>query len=79
MKPLRGRTALAASCLGIAISWLVVLPWLSALPGQRERIDWLREQRIDPSAMYYTEVEAMEPVLERLNARHTGRKVAADP
>lgn len=77
MKPRRGQFALVAWCAAIALGWLVVLPWLSAIPSQRANIEWLREQRIDPSARYYTEVEAMEPILERLNNELTGRTVAA--
>jgi hypothetical protein len=57
----------------VALGWLVVLPWLSSLPSQKANIEWLREQRIDPSARYSTEVEAMQPILERLNAELTGR------
>ena len=73
----RGRIALAACSAAVAVGWLVILPWLSSLPGQKAYIEWLRENRIDPSARYYTEVEAMEPILERLNAELTGRTVAA--
>ena len=73
----RGRIALAVWSTAIAAVWLVVLPWLSSLPTQSAYIDWLREKRIDPSARYYTEVEAMEPILERLNSELTGRSVAA--
>ncbi len=72
----QGRRKLAGWTAGIAFVWLVALPWLSALPGPRANIEWLRAQRIDPSARYYTEVEAMEPILERLNAELTGRSDA---
>lgn len=77
MSSSRGRISLAAWSAAIAVGWIVVLPWLSALPGQKANIDWLKEQKIDPSARYYTEVEAMEPILERLNAELTGRTVTA--
>jgi hypothetical protein len=73
----RGHIALAAWSAAIAALWLVVLPWLSSLPGPSAYIDWLREKRIDPSARYYTEVEAMEPILERLNSELMGLGVAA--
>jgi hypothetical protein len=73
----RGRLSLAICSMLIAACWLVILPRLSALPSQKQKIDWLREQRIDPSARYYTEVEAMEPILKRLNAELTGRAPAA--
>jgi hypothetical protein len=45
------------------------------------QLQWLDEQRIDPSAMYYTELEAMKPILARLNEREraASRVVAAGP
>ncbi|MBS0262582.1 MAG: hypothetical protein JSS02_11575 [Planctomycetes bacterium] len=58
-----------------AIVWLAGLPWLASYPPLAARLDWLADQRVDPSAMYYTEVEALEPVLQRLNAR--GRRANA--
>ncbi|QDT56442.1 hypothetical protein Pan44_44960 [Caulifigura coniformis] len=67
LKQSRGGLALLTSGLAIGLVWLVVLPWLSSLPSQSAYIDWLRAKRIDPSARYYTEVEAMEPILQRLN------------
>ena len=69
----RGRLALAVWTMVILVGWMVVLPRISALPAPKARIDWLREQRIDASARYYTEVEAMEPILQRLNSELTGR------
>lgn len=48
-------------------TWLVVLPWMSQRPSSREYRRWLESRRIDPSAMYYTELESLGPVLERLN------------
>ena len=49
--------------------WFAFLPWLAGQPEMRKQLDWLDERRIDPSAMYYTELEAMKPILERLNRR----------
>jgi len=75
MTAVRGWIALAGWSASLAVGWLVILPWLSALPSQSEYIERLREKRINASARYYTEVEAMEPILERLNAELTGRNV----
>jgi hypothetical protein len=61
----------------VAAIWLLGLPWLSKFPPMAARLDWLDEQRVDPSAMYYTEVEALKPVLERLN--NQGRRVSQSP
>jgi hypothetical protein len=47
----------------IAIVWTVVLPWFGARQSMRAQIDFLKGQGIDPSALYYTDLEAM-PRLE---------------
>jgi hypothetical protein len=63
----RWRLALALGM--IAILWLVVLPWLADRPRVRARLEWLDSRRIDPSARYYTDLEAMKPILQRLEGR----------
>ena len=50
---------LALLSLVVAVIWLVVLPRLQALPAMQSRIDQLERQGIDPSAMFYTELEMM--------------------
>ncbi len=72
--PLSGGARLGVCAMALAAVWLGVLPALSAVPSQKGWINWLKEKKVDPSALYYTEVEALEPVLERLNAELTGRK-----
>lgn len=54
----------------VAATWLGLLPWIAALPGESRRWQLLEDVGIDPSAMYYTELEAMRPILETLNQRH---------
>ncbi|MEZ6106141.1 MAG: hypothetical protein R3B96_08535 [Pirellulaceae bacterium] len=39
-----------------------------ATPPQRHYESWLDDHRIDPSAMFYTEVEMFEPILKRREA-----------
>lgn len=51
----------------IGVVWLVVLPWLAAQPAMKRHRQWLDDRGIDPGAMYYTELDAMEPILDRLN------------
>ncbi len=63
------RWRLAASIAVIAIVWLLVLPWIADRPTVSDRIEWLDEKGIDPSAMYYTELEAMEPIIRKLEQR----------
>ena len=64
---------LAVWTSAIAVVWLVVLPWLARQPAIDARIRRLDAQGIDPSAMYYTELESMRPILEELNRRHRRR------
>jgi len=52
----------------VAGGWLIVLPWWASQPVERASWQSLEQSRIDPSAMYYTELEAMEPILQKLNA-----------
>ncbi|MFK8112480.1 MAG: hypothetical protein AB8B91_09765 [Rubripirellula sp.] len=67
---LQGRRAgalkLAACVLAICFVWGAVLPRLSSLDRMRSYCEWLDQEGIDPSAMYYTELEMMEPILQRL-------------
>jgi hypothetical protein len=64
-----GARRLLSSIIAVAAVWLVVLPWLAGTRPVAARLQWLDEQGIDPSAMYYTELEAMKPILQRLNER----------
>lgn len=59
----------AAWTLSIAAVWLIVLPWLAIQPSIDSHVQWLEKQGVDPSAMYYTELEAMKPILQRFNDR----------
>ena len=70
--PRRGRSGvrrLAFSVFLLALVWTVALPWLASRPPIDSHVRWLNERGIDPSAMYYTELEAMKPILKRLNER----------
>jgi hypothetical protein len=48
-------------------TWLVALPWIARQPAELESWRQLQGSKIDPSAMYYSELKAMEPILDRLN------------
>lgn len=63
------RFGLAIAILILAALWLVALPWIARQPRMAAHIQWLEDQGIDAGAMYYTELEAMEPILERLERR----------
>jgi hypothetical protein len=53
----------------ISVVWLVLLPRYARQPAMRNHLQWLDDQKIDPSAMYYTELEAMEQILARERAK----------
>jgi len=52
----KARNLIIATLLLVG-SWTVVLPWVGGLPGIREHIRSMRQQRIHPDAMFYTELE----------------------
>lgn len=41
----------------LAASWLVLLPWIGKMPGVEDHIRNMRQKRIHPDAMFYTELE----------------------
>jgi hypothetical protein len=69
MKPsLRGGwLSLAAATAMIAVVWTALLPALAEQPRVRERIDFLDSRGVDPSAMFYSDLKALDRVLDRLD------------
>lgn len=61
--PIRG---LCLACAIVAGIWLVLLPWVESWPAVRDKIHFEESRGIDPSAMFYTELDAMEPIAERV-------------
>jgi len=74
----RGRWQLAVAAVLLGVLWLGVLPWLGRLPSVESRRQWLDERRIDPSAMFYTELEAMDPILKRLESPADAAETSTD-
>lgn len=60
-----GLIRLIAASGVIALGWLAVLPWIAEQPRMKSHLDWLEAEKIDPSAMYYTELEVMTEILHR--------------
>lgn len=50
----------------VAAVWLLVLPWAAERPQMAAHLQWLHDEGIDPAAMYYTELEMMQPIFTRL-------------
>ncbi len=57
---------LIAATFVIAAIWCIGLPWIATIPRVEHRLEFLDERGIDPSAMFYTELESMKPILQRL-------------
>lgn len=72
----RGWLRLLAVGAGVAAVWCLVLPWLAAQPALQRRIDFLETRRVDPSAMFYTELEAMDEVHKRMTEIHRRHSAA---
>ncbi len=52
-------------CLGVSailIIWTLVLPWIGSRQSVRTQIENLDRHGIDPAALYYTDLEAMERI-----------------
>lgn len=62
----RAWCAFAISVAALGIAWGIVLPQSSQIPAQRSYEEWLDQNRLDPSAMFYTEVEPLAPILRRI-------------
>lgn len=56
-----------AALAAVAGVWMIALPWVARQPAESARWQALQQAGIDPSAMYYSELDAMRPILERLN------------
>ena len=65
------RTIYTIGLLGLI--WLVVLPWVGERETVRKHIQAMEQARIDPSAMYYSELKTLEETeaeLRRLQMEH---------
>lgn len=62
-------SGLATAALCVAAVWLILLPWLASQPAIFSRLVFLEQRGIDPSAMFYTELDAMDPILDRIENR----------
>lgn len=52
-------------CLGVSailIVWTLVLPWIGSWQSLCSQIENLDRQGIDPAALYYTDLEAMDRI-----------------
>ena len=55
-------SSLCVGILSIVTIWILVLPWIGSRPSVRMQIEYLDRDGVDPTALYYTDLEAMERV-----------------
>ena len=65
-----GAWKLAAAVMTIACLWCIVLPWYASQPAMKEHLQFLDDRGIDPSAMFYTELDAMDAILEKIESQN---------
>lgn len=63
---LNGCGRLLLAVCAVAAVWLALLPWLAQQPHIAEHIRDLEVRGIDAGAMYYTDLDVMQPILHRL-------------
>lgn len=61
-----GRFVLAAITATTLVVWLVVLPRIAEGPEMRRYLNDLDRQGINGNATYYTELDMMDRILDRL-------------
>lgn len=58
------RVYLAAAACMMAVVWLCLLPALAKTDSASSYLHWLEIKRIDPSVMFYSELECVDGLLE---------------
>lgn len=58
-----GTVRLVAGILLVAFIWLVILPTVARLDSINNYLGWLDSRDIDPSAMFYTDLEMADELL----------------
>ena len=62
-RPNNGVAKLFCAMSIIAITWCYLLPMATKQPVVRQRIEFLDEKGIDPTAMFYTDLEIMDEII----------------
>lgn len=63
---IRGQVKLLLACGGLAFVWLVLLPWIARQPQVTQHIQQQEHLGIDPSAMFYSELEIVPAIAHRV-------------
>lgn len=54
----------------LGLLWLVILPRAAEIPQLRSEIDFLEQKKIDPTAMFYSDLETIEDTVQDISAFH---------
>ncbi len=65
---------LFVASLVVVLVWGWFLPWVSHHRSVKQRLDFLDARGIDPSAMFYTELDVMDEILDELEGRASNPK-----
>ncbi len=68
-----GAARLGLAAAALATVWLVLLPWVGTLAPVREFVRGNEAAGINPSAVYYTEIEGMGAIGERVGSNRLRR------
>ncbi len=69
---------LLLACLVVGVVWCLVLPQVASFSYTKSRLELLDKYRVDPSAMYYTELEAMQAILNRLETKNSNMPYSSE-
>lgn len=64
-----GICKLACWVLGLTVLWCVVFPAIGRWRPIRQHIEAMETSGIDPSAMFYTELDVLDSTIKRLENR----------
>lgn len=64
---------LSVCCACLAGVWMVLLPRVQQTKAYQARQQLFRERQIDPSAMFYTELDCLDAALDRTRNRFRWR------
>ncbi|WP_298867243.1 hypothetical protein [uncultured Gimesia sp.] len=54
----------------LCIIWLVILPRAAEIPRLQSEIKFLEQRKIDPSAMFYSDLETIEQTVQSIDQFH---------
>ena len=64
-RPYKDFVKLFCAMVIIAVTWCYLLPLATKQPVVRQRIDFLDDKGIDPTAMFYTDLEIMDEIIAK--------------